>query len=168
VDHLQVITLLPDFVTGSVNNLTVEIMNLTSIDIRWDPPTCERRINYWRLTLWSDYDKITSTLVNVTLPSKILFYTIAINIGEKIGMMENDSSLLAILEPCKIYYVNVVTEWTDGGSYEVEEIVPIECPPSIMTFWADGVGLGVIILLSSLGFMIVTTVVVGVYYFQIR
>lgn len=166
--YSQAISLLPDFITGSVNNLIVKVMNSTSIDIRWDPPTCDRRINYWRLTLWSDYDNFTSTLVNVTLPSTILFYTIDINIAEKIGMMENDSLLLTILESCQIYHVNVVTGWADGSSYEVEEIVPTECPPSIMTFWADGVGLGVIILLSSLGFTILTAFVAGVYYFQIR
>ncbi len=160
--------LFPDFVTGTVNNMTIEITNSTSsIDTQWDPPTCERRISYWRLILWIDSDNISSTLVNVTLPSTILFYTIDISISEKIGILENDSSIL-VLKPCQIYHIDCVTDWADGRSYKVEKSISTECPPSLVTSRVDGVGLGVILLLSVLGFMILTTVGVGVYYYRIR
>lgn len=154
--------------------MTVEIINSTLIDIRWDPPTCERPINYWRLLLWSDSDNSeSSSLVNFTLPSTILSYTINITINnEPIRMgnesMDDDWSLL-ILESCQIYHIDVVTEWADGSSYKVEETaISTECPPSLITFWTHSVVLGVIIILSSLGFIIFTSVGVGVYYFRIR
>lgn len=159
--------LFSDFVTGTVNNMIIEIMNATSIDIRWDPPTCERRISYWRLILWIDSDNISSTLVNVTLPSTILFYTIDISISEKIGILGNDSSIL-VLKPCQIYHIDFFTDWADGRSYKVEKSISTECPPSLVTSRVHGVGLGVILLLSVLGFMILTTVGVGVYYYRIR
>lgn len=81
--------------------------------------------------------------------------------------MDDEWSYL-ILASCQIYHVDVVTEWTDGSSYKVEEIISTECPLSLLTFWTHGVGLGVIIILSSLGFIILTIAGVGVYYYRIR